>query len=194
MPEEYVCKSISEVFSPGSAEPLLMFSQQKPDGSMHHYMVPKHTMAARAIEYDMDPVEDFDDLLDIVLHEPFVDEDDIDDPAVAEGYATEVAGRRVAANLWTAETIQDAREAHLLRVQKAKRERTQVTISPDLVDKVKSSSGLGRPKVRGLMSAAEPVHPALDGLKERVAAQRRKVRGREDGSPLKAKIDVRKEG
>lgn len=185
MPEEYVCKSVSEVIAPGSNERLLVFSQEKPDGTMHHYMVPKHSIEARAIEYDMDPVEDFDLVLDIVLHEPFVNDYDSEDPAAEEGYTTEVDGRLVNATLWTAETIQDAREAHILRVEKAQREHTRVKISPTLVDQVKNGN---KSKMRGFLAIQEPVHPALDGLKERVAAHRRKVRGREDGNPLKARM------
>lgn len=157
------------------------------DGNLHSHIMPNYTFEARAIEYGLDPVADFDKIFDMVLHEPFVTEDDDDDPAEEHGYITYINGKRTRANLFTAETVQDAREVHLLRVDKAKKKKTAVTDPDNHREKIRGKLA-GSAMKTGLRSfSSGPVHPVLADLAERVAQERELIRGRGDGKPLKGK-------
>src|SRR5690349_765138 len=112
---------------------------RKSDGEMHHHIMPKHAIEARALEYDLDPEADFDRVLDIMLHEPFApNPGEPHDPAVAAGYHTKIGGLPVAATLHTAETIQDAREAELLRTEWAKQNSVRIKIPKEHRDDLRS--------------------------------------------------------
>ena len=111
---------------------------EDPDGNTRGHVFPKNTLAWRAAEYGIDPA-DLDTLLDIVLHEPFAPHPDdpqtaADDPAAAAGLTSPAPAARgrvrkgdlVPTTLYTAETTQKAREAHLLRIQYTKTNRAHV--------------------------------------------------------------------
>ncbi|GAA2618699.1 hypothetical protein SMC26_40260 [Actinomadura fulvescens] len=84
---------------------------QRTDGSSIAHVFPADTLEWRAAEYGIDPT-DVDTLLDIVLHEPF-----LADPAPD------------AITLYNAPTIDDARAAHLARIDAVKTE-VQIVTAP----------------------------------------------------------------
>ncbi|MER7814553.1 hypothetical protein [Streptomyces sp. NPDC096153] len=103
-----------------------------PTGHVHEHIFPTTTLEWRSAEYGIDP-EDTETLLDVILHEPFLpDLDDpaaaAEDPAVKAGMtaagpaARGLAGRGavVPVRLHNAATIDDARTAHLMRIQAVK--------------------------------------------------------------------------
>jgi hypothetical protein len=170
-------------------EPAWMFILTAPDGTQAAHMMHKYVFEARAIEYDLHPEDDLDEILDMVLHEHHIPQEDPDDPAAAEGYVTkDAAGDTVAADLFVAETIQDAREAHQIRIRKVKRERLNVTISDRVKKKLKAEVKAERKAVR---DGKRQQHEVLKNLKSEVRAQRRMARGRGDGNPLKARIGTK---
>lgn len=96
------------------------------------HIFPHATLAWRAAEYGIDPA-DTEALLDVILHEPFLpDLDDPDeaaqDPAARAGMtvpARKARGRirkgdPVPVRLHNADTIADARQAHLMRIDAIK--------------------------------------------------------------------------
>ncbi|MQY07746.1 hypothetical protein [Actinomadura macrotermitis] len=111
---------------------------RRPDGGLTGYVFPVETLEWRAAEYGIDPA-DVTTLLDIVLHEPFIP--DPTDPASFAGDAAAAKGMTVPAAasgdrvaegdpvpvwLYNAETIEQARAAHLARVAAVKRDRVRV--------------------------------------------------------------------
>lgn len=48
------------------------FTYQKDDGDFHHHIMPKHTFASAAEEYGLDLDDDWEEVFDIVMHEPLV--------------------------------------------------------------------------------------------------------------------------
>lgn len=107
-----------ESVAPGQGE-MLVFLLRKPDGTLHQHVAPHWIFAQRAAEYGIDPT-DMDTLLDVVLHEPFADDD-------GPGLHDDV-------------TVDDARAAHLARVRRCKN--TRVTVDcpgkTSLVDHLKT--------------------------------------------------------
>lgn len=119
-------------YHPNPHTPCWYVDMVKPDGSTHRHVFPQDTLAWRAAEYGIDPA-DTDQLLDIVLHEPWAPhpEDTITadkDPVLAAGLMSQAlmargavqVGDPVPTTLYTAETTEEAREAHLMRIQYAK--------------------------------------------------------------------------
>lgn len=148
------------------------------EGTLAHHVMPQHTLAARAEEYDLGDLDD-DDVCDVALrmalHEVHVDPDRPDDPAAAAGYWTTIRGRRVHGALYTAQTIQDAREAHWLRVARVR----ETVLDVDHAALV--SSGVRD----GLLAGRRAEAHRVDGLRDQVNGHRRVVRGRGDGRPLR---------
>ncbi len=174
MPDELTVTQINDASVGGM--PGWVFVCEGADGFVHHHAVPAIAIAARAIEYGMDEDDDFDGIVDIVLHEPFLQGIMQDDPAVAEGYVTtDATGQQVAGDLWTAETIQDAREAHQLRIRKAKRTTTTIVLPDEQRHKLSAKEK----KLRKASREELKQHRAY------IAEERRRVRGRKDGKPLK---------
>ncbi|WP_030168913.1 hypothetical protein [Streptomyces sp. NRRL S-813] len=108
----------------------------RPDGSKHAYVFPKYTLEQRAAEYGLDP-GDVEGLLDIVLHEQFVHAPGgpgTQDAAARQGMlspalmnsGTARKGDMVPTDLFNAPTIEQARDAHLARVEHAKQTRGRV--------------------------------------------------------------------
>ncbi|MYS15161.1 hypothetical protein [Streptomyces sp. SID4982] len=142
MPSIYTVTAAGEYW-PTPATPCWYVDMLKPDGSQHRHIFPKETLEWRAAEYGIDPT-DIEQLLDIVLHEPFAPHPD--DPVsgpdpvglagllspaiVAKG--TVKAGDLVPTTLYTAVTTDAAREAHLLRITYSKQERVRV-VSPKIL-------------------------------------------------------------
>jgi hypothetical protein len=153
---------------------------RKSDGTIHSHIMPKSIFAIRAVEYDMDVDADFDAILEMILHEPFMQDPNAlpaeEDVAGAAGYNTKIAdGTKRPATLFTAETIKDAREAHRMRVEDTKKNRRHIDHS--------SLSTSDKQRLRqGHLDAPSKV---LRGLKDQIGLQRREIRGRPDGKPLK---------
>lgn len=133
---EYIVQAVSEYW-PNPSTPCWAVDMLKPDGTMHRHVFPKFTLLQRAAEYGIDPAA-VDDLLDVVLHEPYAphpDDPDAEDPAGAAGMlspalisrGTTRKGDLIPTTLYTAATTAAAREAHLLRIQYAKANRVLVT-------------------------------------------------------------------
>lgn len=79
------------------------------DGNPHVLVMPTTALEWRAAEYGIDPT-DTDTLLEVLLHEPFMDQAEDEDgqrPGYADG----------SIHLLTAENTTMAREAHLARVK-----------------------------------------------------------------------------
>jgi hypothetical protein len=188
MPDEYEVTNVAETeissLAPGvPGTPAYVVSMRKPDGEMHHHTMPKHTIAAKAIEYGMDSEADFDDVVDMILHEPFApNAGEPGDPAVLAGYFTKIGGQVVAASLHTAETIKDAREAEQLRTQHAKEHNVRINFPPEHSNKLWAAHRAERKAVR---EGTREEHPELRNLRNTVQAQRREIRGRSDGKPLR---------
>jgi hypothetical protein len=102
------------------------------DGQKYRHIFPKTTLAYRAAEYGIDPA-DTETLIDIILHEPFAASPDDpvtapNDPALAAGLTavavvargTVKVGQQTNVTLFNADSIAQAREAHLLRIRHAK--------------------------------------------------------------------------
>lgn len=129
----YEITEVGEYF-PNPDMPCWYVDTERPDGSQRRHVFPKTTLAWRAAEYGIDPA-DTDTLLDIVLHEGFAPHPDnpltaAADPVLAAGLlsparasrGTTRAGDLVPTTLYNAETTEQAREAHLMRVTHAKTE------------------------------------------------------------------------
>ncbi|MCQ8831751.1 hypothetical protein [Streptomyces malaysiensis] len=135
-PAEYTITAVAE----DTERDLWSITYQDVAGTVRHHVFPKNTLEWRAAEYGIDPT-DTDTLLDIVLHEPHTPHPDDrlsadDDPAAAAGLmsmapvsrGTVRAGDLVPTTLYTAETVEQAREAHLLRIQHTKANRVRVSV------------------------------------------------------------------
>lgn len=155
----------------------------KPDGNGHGYIFPKATLEYRAGEYGIDP-DDVETLLDIVLHEPFLpDLSEPDshptDPAWQMGVKGRAlfplgrirAGDAVPADLWTADSIDDARTAHLARIDHVKANIVRVTSAITT-----GTAGRGADPLD--LIRAHPINP--DGVKAHAAVvhmRRQQARG-----------------
>ncbi len=95
----------------------------KPDGSRHGHVFPKMAMAARSIEYGID-VEDEELLWDIVIHEPYMLREGVDgDPVMAAGLVVpDLIGNPVPISCYSADSLQEAKAAHLIRLEHCKSE------------------------------------------------------------------------
>jgi hypothetical protein len=127
--QEWQVLSVEEWVS-GSGTECWMVGYRRPDGALHSHVFPKFTLAQRVAEYDLDPA-DVDTILDIVLHEPFIPDpiaNHANDPAAKKGMTTTAKraegrvkeGDQVPTWLFNADTLDDARQAHLERVRHCK--------------------------------------------------------------------------
>jgi hypothetical protein len=192
--EEYEVEAVMETFGKDET-PLWRVIFKKPDGTYHDYIFPQSTLEWRAAEYDIDP-EDTEALLDIVLHEPFKAPINKDDPALAAGYVSPAVlaskGTRIgdleATTLFNAETVQDAREAHLLRIQHAKQNRVKI-VPPkakgkkDPLDKIRDKHKTRDSQVENKRVAVTKARRELVNKREEVLRKRPKVDGPIDTSP-----------
>lgn len=122
-----------------SAGPELILVKESADGERDFHSMPLETLEWRAAEYDIDP-NDFDALLDVVLHEGYVDDPGdpanvLTDAAAAAGYVSPAVELRAAVaplelmptTLLSAETPELARGAQLERIAHVKKTRARVS-------------------------------------------------------------------
>lgn len=94
------------------------------DGSGHGHAFPPDTLEWRAAEYGL---TDFDEILDIILHEPYLpDEPGKDDAAARAGYVTSTRPDAEPITLFNAASTADALAAHRLRIADTKQARAHV--------------------------------------------------------------------
>ena len=171
---------ITEVgdYFPNPDTPCWYVDMQRPDGSLRRHVFPKTILAWRAAEYGID-ADDTETLLDIVLHEPFAPHPDNPltantDPVLAAGLlsravvsrGTTRAGDLVPTTLYTADTTEQAREAHLMRIEHAKNEVVRIR-----APKASSRDPLDTIKAAGVDRAV------VDDFAGRVDEHRRRMRG-----------------
>lgn len=135
MADEYIVQSVGEYW-PNPDLPCWAVDMLKPDGTLHRHVFPRYTLEQRAAEYGIDPTA-VDDLLDIVLHEPYAphpDDPDTEDPAAAAGLVspalvsrgTTRKGDLIPTTLYTAPDAATALTAHRTRIDYAKTHRVRV--------------------------------------------------------------------
>ena len=124
--KEYVLQQAIEHYV--GRVPTWMFIMSKPDGTNHGHVMPRMTLDARAIEYDID-IEDRETLLDIAIHEAWMvhPEDEMylqrrgPDPAIALGLTVPtLRGGEIGVTCHTADTLADGRAAHMARLEHCK--------------------------------------------------------------------------
>ncbi|MGR4847918.1 hypothetical protein [Streptomyces sp. LARHCF252] len=171
MPDTYTIDTVEEYF-PNPDTPCWVVRFIKPDGNGHHYVFPQDTLVSRAAEFEIDPT-DTDTLLDVVMHEQFINPND--DELATKGMRSPAlknsgkfrAGELVPTNLFNAVSIEDARAAHLARVDYAKKNKVQISMP-------KANNPLDVVKVRHLEICTD------DALREKramVQKYRASVRG-----------------
>ncbi|MFG1709250.1 hypothetical protein ACFLIM_39270 [Nonomuraea sp. M3C6] len=116
--------------NPQGAEPLWGVATVRPDGGRILHTFPHSTLEWRAAEYGIDPA-DSDTLLDVILHEPYLPNED--DPLAQIDPATSklLAEVRGLPTCWTP-GVPDAErlQAHLARMQAVKRHRVRLENAP----------------------------------------------------------------
>lgn len=114
--------SVTETTS-GSGRPCWTVLYEDAEGLFHSHTFPKETLEWRIAEYDLDP-DDVDQLLDVVLHEPWLNDPEDprhEDPA-PPGLVAGIGRAGAPVTLFTAASIDDARTAHLARIAAAKQQ------------------------------------------------------------------------
>lgn len=175
--DTYVVQS-AELTTNGQGTQIWLVAMLKPDNGIHCHAFPPAAIEWRMAEYELDSV---DEALDMVLHEPFA-VDPMDpmqtrqDPAVEAGMTVRRPGSAVdePIRLHNAPTIEQAREAHRVRIADAKK-RIQVVAPKGRLDPLDT--------IRGQHGVTEV------GLRQktaRVDAARRAVRG----EPLVREPDI----
>jgi hypothetical protein len=192
---EYEIVAVGE-YHPNPNTPCWAVDMVKPDGTGHRLVFPQDTLAWRAAEYGIDPA-DTDQLLDIVLHEPWAPhpEDTItadQDPVLAAGLmspalesrGTVQAGDPVPTTLYTADSTEQAREAHLMRIQYAKDHVVRATPRKGKADPLATIKARGVDRTR------------VAAYEARVGMNRRQMRGeriqRTNPAPQETTRDLRK--
>lgn len=95
------------------------------DGTEGGHVFPKETLEWRAAEYGL---TDVDEILDVILHEPYVpDTPDQDDAAARVGLVTSTTPDAEPITLFNAASTTDAWMAHRLRIADTKATRALVT-------------------------------------------------------------------
>lgn len=161
--DTYVVQS-TEKKTNGQGVPIWLVSMLKPDGGIHCHAFPPSAIEWRMAEYGLDSTNE---ALDILLHEPFATSptDPLqtrDDAAVRVGMVVRAAGPVFdyePIQLYNADTIPDAREAHRIRIADAKT-RVQV-VAPkgrlDPLDTIRQQHGV---TTQGLREKADLVDAA----------------------------------
>jgi hypothetical protein len=153
--DEFTVQAVSEYW-PNPGMPCWAVDMIKPDGTGHRHVFPQFTLGQRAAEYGIDPTE-VDQLLDIVLHEPYAPHPDDplkgEDPAAAAGMlspalvsrGTARKGDLIPTTLYTAADAATAREAHLLRIEHGKTHNVRVAApkgKKDPLDLIRANHGV----------------------------------------------------
>lgn len=169
MAEEITPVQVTE-WTTGSGTPCWRVTHQRPDGSMHGHVFPQSTLEWRVAEYGLDSI---DEALDIVLHEPWATDpaDPMqarDDAAVRVGMVVRKNGPAVdyeAIALHSADSIEDAREAHRIRIADAK---TRVHVvppkgQPDPLDIIRARHGVTDAGVQEKAAFVDAIRRSLRG-------------------------------
>lgn len=138
MPIEYTISDVAEDTERG----LWQVTYKSPAGEARHHTFPKTTLEWRAAEYGLD---DVDEILDIILHEPYVP---TEQPAAPVSLIAAQAkpGTQAAARitLYTAESTAQARDAHRQLIAEVKA--SHVRVSPpkgaDPLDHIRRRHGI----------------------------------------------------
>lgn len=93
------------------------------DGKGHGFVFPKSTLEWRAAEYGL---TDVDEILDMILHEPYIPDVDRDDAAARAGLVTSTGPDAEPITLTNAPSTSDALAAHRLRIAEVKRSHAHV--------------------------------------------------------------------
>lgn len=94
------------------------------DGHGHGYVFPAETVDWRAAEYGL---TDIDEILDVIIHEPFLDETlTRDDAALRAGLVTSTLRTAEPITLFNAASTTDACAAHRLRIADVKQTRALI--------------------------------------------------------------------
>jgi hypothetical protein len=120
-----------------------------PNGGGHGHAFPPETLAWRAAEYGLD---DVDEILDIILHEPYLpDEPDRDDAALRAGLVTSTRPDAEPITLFNAASTAEALAAHRLRIADVKETRAHVRPpgkGKDPLDAIRRAHGITAAGVR----------------------------------------------
>jgi hypothetical protein len=177
--DDYVVQS-AEKMTNGQGVPIWLVSMLKPDGTIHCLALPPSAIEWRMAEYGLD---DTDEALDMVLHEPWATSptDPLqarDDAAVRVGMVVRTPGPvedYEPIRLHNADSISDARAAHRLRIADAKK-RVQVTAPKgreDPLDAIRQQHGVTE---EGLRMKTALVDAARCGMRgEAVPEETRRV-------------------
>lgn len=126
------------------------------DGAGHGHAFPPETLEWRAAEYGL---TDVDEILDIILHEPYLpDEPDRDDAALRAGLVTSTRPDAEPVTLFNAASTADALAAHRLRIAEAKRVTAQVqppAKGKDPLDTIRAAHGITPAGLRAKREAVD---------------------------------------
>ena len=128
----------AEEFTDGLSTPCWLVRMKNGEGATVAHLFPQETLEWRSAEYGID---DVDELLDIVLHEPF------QPPKDASAAAELGIARDASPTLFEAESTSEARDNHRARIARAKAERARV-VAPkgkgvkDPLDVIRNKHGI----------------------------------------------------
>jgi hypothetical protein len=126
------------------------------DGNGGGYVFPKDSLEWRAAEYGL---TDADEILDIVLHEPYLpDAPDRDDAAARAGLVTSTGPEAEPITLLNATSTADAATAHRLRIADAKRRSGRIAPpgkGKDPLDVIRANHGIDAERVRAKREAID---------------------------------------
>lgn len=126
------------------------------DGAGHGHAFPPETLEWRAAEYGL---TDVDEILDIILHEPYMpDEPDRDDAALRAGLVTSTRPEAEPVTLFNAASTADALAAHRLRIADVKETRAHVRPpgkGKDPLDTIRQAHGITEAGLRAKREAVD---------------------------------------
>ncbi|MEV0220902.1 hypothetical protein [Streptomyces sp. NPDC050704] len=154
----------------GAGTPCWMVTYQLADGRMHGHAFPQETLEWRVAEYGLDTI---DEALDVVLHEPWaITPSEVwlipADAATRQGMVIRARGPVVDYEpivLRNADSIEDARTAHRMRIADAK---TRVHVvppkgKPDPLDVIRQRHGVTGEGVQEKAALVDAVRRAERG-------------------------------
>lgn len=178
------------------------------DGKRSLFSFSDEVIEWRAAEYGIDPETEFDTLLDIILHEPYIPDpthpDNFEaDPVMKQGKtapATRAWGRKVKIGdevplwLFNAPDTQAAREAHLVRVEHTKNSRVKVvsakaqlakgvTTSSDPLDVIRKNHVIDRDRIEAKRNHVEATRNELKARVDHHLAKQTKAKSANSSSP-----------
>lgn len=168
------------------------------DGLRRAYIFPNHIFEVRAGEYGI-PHEDFETLLDIVLHEPHIPapmKQGAKDAAALKGMVTKgINGSDEPIWLYNSPTTAQARSAHLARVAHAKENTARVETAPgDILDVIRNSYDPSPEAVEAMAEHVKKVRRAIDSHNRRMLAAKTAEQPKRRPSPLEDFFSKRRTG